>query len=227
MPNPCVDAGGNDPRARRVVRSLLLFVAAVVIVDASSAIRGLLAMLRARHEDHRSARRLPPAGRKCPVAGRSTAAARRPKRRRGNCAPRTRPDPPGRKGIHRQGRAAGKPAEPSYAERAAAAIATSLRRCSAARPFSSDRACSRSGNAATAKNKATVNPIAAVIEADGQFDDILVGERRRSARPAATAAPPRQQDAERLPDRTTARTSHVPVPTDCSGTPAFTRPKRT
>ena len=37
-------------RTRRVVRVLLLFVAAVVIVDALVGDRGLLAMLRARHQ---------------------------------------------------------------------------------------------------------------------------------------------------------------------------------
>jgi cell division protein FtsB len=37
-------------RTRRVVRILLLFVAAVVIVDALVGDRGLLAMLRARHQ---------------------------------------------------------------------------------------------------------------------------------------------------------------------------------
>src|SRR6476661_2486585 len=37
-------------RTRRVVRVLLLFVAAVVIVDAVVGDRGLLAMLRARHQ---------------------------------------------------------------------------------------------------------------------------------------------------------------------------------
>ncbi|HEY7172125.1 MAG TPA: septum formation initiator family protein [Vicinamibacterales bacterium] len=37
-------------RTRRVVRILLLFVAAVVIVDAMVGDRGLLAMLRARHQ---------------------------------------------------------------------------------------------------------------------------------------------------------------------------------
>jgi cell division protein FtsB len=40
----------SGPRTRRVVRILLLFFAVVVIVDALAGDRGLLAMLRARHQ---------------------------------------------------------------------------------------------------------------------------------------------------------------------------------
>jgi cell division protein FtsB len=42
--------GGRSGRTRQIVRLLLLFFAAVVIVDAIVGDRGLLAMLRARHQ---------------------------------------------------------------------------------------------------------------------------------------------------------------------------------
>jgi cell division protein FtsB len=40
----------RPPRTRRVVHLLLLFVASLIVVDALVGDRGLLAMLRARHE---------------------------------------------------------------------------------------------------------------------------------------------------------------------------------
>ena len=43
------------PRGRRIVRWLLLFVASLIVVDGLVGDRGLLAMLRARHEYDRLA----------------------------------------------------------------------------------------------------------------------------------------------------------------------------
>lgn len=43
-------SAGRPPRTRRIVHLLLLFVASLIVVDALVGDRGLLAMLRARHE---------------------------------------------------------------------------------------------------------------------------------------------------------------------------------
>jgi cell division protein FtsB len=44
------DPGTRNPRARRIIHWLLIFVASVIVVDGLVGERGLLAILRARHE---------------------------------------------------------------------------------------------------------------------------------------------------------------------------------
>ena len=101
------DPGTSAPRRRRAVEYVLLFVGCVLFVDALVGEKGLLAIMTARREYQVLERSL--AGsplRELAAARGSPPPPRGSRRHRGPRAPRARPHPPGRKAIHRQGRAA-------------------------------------------------------------------------------------------------------------------------